>query len=327
MSQTLRWGVLSTARIADALVRAFSLSERNKLVAVASRDLAKARAWADKRSVPRAFGSYEEMLASDVIDAVYIPLPNSMHKEWTIRAAAQGKHILCEKPLANNAAEVREMIAAAQSNNVTLMEAFMYRFHPQYAQVQEMIAQGAIGELKIIRGTFGFALTRPEEIRWSKELAGGSLMDVGCYPVNASRLITGMEPVAVQASATWGETGVDASLAGVLEFPNGVIALIDSSFVIGGHQWVGISGTKGHIGIIEPFRMGEEPTTILYDHEDKHEMLHAQGANEYHRMVEHFYDVVVNHAPMRYPPSSSLAQMRVLDALYESVRTGKRVSV
>src|SRR5437868_9471772 len=150
----LRWGVLGTARIADALVRAIKLSGNSTLAAVASRDLSMAKAWATQRDVPLAFGSYEEMLASDAIDAVYVPLPNSMHKEWTIKAAQSGKHVLCEKPLAVSAAEVREIIAASESSGVKVMEGFMYRFHPLTTRMTELIAGGAIGELKVIRASF-----------------------------------------------------------------------------------------------------------------------------------------------------------------------------
>ncbi|MGB8647413.1 MAG: Gfo/Idh/MocA family oxidoreductase [Anaerolineae bacterium] len=327
MPKKLRWGILSTARIATQLVRAISLSTQNELVAVASREQARAEAWAHEHKVAHAFGSYDELLASELIDAVYIPLPNGLHQEWAIRAAEQGKHILCEKSLANNAAAAQAMAMAARQRGVLLMEAFMYRFHPQCAQVQQMIAEGAIGDLRIIRATFGFNLTRPDDIRWDKALGGGSLLDVGCYAVNVSRLLAGVEPVAVQASATWTPGEVDSSLVGVMEFPNGVIAAIDSSFQTGGHQWVGISGTQGHIGLVTPFRMDENPTTILYDHGGKSETARGRGANEYHQMVEHFSDAVLNSHPLSYPPESSLAQMRVLDALAESARSRRRIEL
>jgi D-xylose 1-dehydrogenase (NADP+, D-xylono-1,5-lactone-forming) len=348
----LRWGILSTARIADQLVRAIHLSSNSELVAVASRDLKRAQEWAQKRDVPRTFGSYEEMLASDAIDAVYLPLPNSLHAQWSLRAAQHHKHVLCEKPLASNAAEVAEMLRTAKSNGVKLMEAFMYRFHPQWQVVRRMLDEDAIGQVTLIRGTFDFYLGNLADIRLSKELAGGSLMDVGCYPVNAARMLMDAEPVAVQASAVWGRSpaqvvvpmsrastastsgtsasvsdSVDVSFVGALEFANGALAAIDSSFRAENHQWVGISGTKGHIGVLKPFRMGEESTTILLDHDGKGETLAVPGANEYHLMVEHFADAVLNDQPLAYPPEDSLRQIRVMDALYESAREGKRVLV
>src|SRR5437899_2642285 len=174
----LRFGILSTARITDALVRAIKMSSNAEVTAVASRDLSLAKDWAAQYGAPNIFGSYDEMLASDVIDAVYVPLPNGLHKEWSIRALNNGKHVLCEKPLANNAAEVREMIAASEANGVKLMEAFMYRFHPQIDRMMQLLSEGAVGEIKVIRASFGFRLERPNDVRWSAELAGGSLMDM-----------------------------------------------------------------------------------------------------------------------------------------------------
>src|SRR4051794_32806887 len=164
-TKRLRWGVLSTAHIADALVSAISLSPNGDLTAVASRDAAKAQDWAAQRNVSHAFGSYEELLASDEIDAVYIPLPNAMHKEWSIKALQQGKHVLCEKPLAASAADVREMIAAADASGVKLMEAFMYRFHPATSRLLELIKDGAIGTPRVIKATFGFRLDKRSEER------------------------------------------------------------------------------------------------------------------------------------------------------------------
>ena len=176
-----------------------------------------ARQWAAQRNVPHAFGSYEELLASDVIDAVYVPLPNAMHKEWSIKAMQQGKHVLCEKPLAASAGDVREMIAVADTSGVKLMEAFMYRFHPATVRLVELIKEGAIGSPAVIKATFGFRLDKPhdEDIRWSAELAGGALMDVGCYCVNLVRLLAGSEPTSVTARASWAATGVDEVAASV----------------------------------------------------------------------------------------------------------------
>ncbi|MGE5138585.1 MAG: Gfo/Idh/MocA family protein [Rudaea sp.] len=326
MATTLRWGILSTARIADALVRAIRASSDNELIAVASRDAVRAVEWAARRDVPHAFGSYEEMLASDVIDAVYIALPNSMHKEWATRAAEMGKHVLCEKPLALNAAEVEQMIAAAREYGVQLMEAFMYRFHPQYQEVKRMLADNAIGEIKILRASFEFLLDRPADIRLDKALGGGSLLDVGCYDVNVCRLIAQAEPVAVQAEAGWTPGDVDETFAAVLEFPKGVLAAIDCSFRAHYHQWFGISGTEGHIGLAQPFKTGGEPTTILYDHGDERtQSLHGDAANSYQLMVEEFANAVRGNRPPSYPPESSLTQAKVLDGLVESARTGRRV--
>ena len=331
-SNRLRWGVLGTARIADRLVRAWRLAENCELRAIASRDLAQARAWAAAREVPQAFGSYEEMLASDVIDAVYIPLPNALHKEWTIRAAQNGKHVLCEKPLAANAADAEAMIAAAEAHGVTLMEAFMYRFHPQTERLRQLVAEGAVGQVKLVRANFGFYLDRPADVRWSAELAGGALLDVGCYGVNVARLVLGAEPRAASACAVWAAGGVDELLSGVLEFADGVLAVVTCSLQTGAvqDQSVVVSGTQGRIVVAEPFLMGEEPVDIVIDSlapEGRIETVPVPGAYEYERMVTHFADSVLHGRPLAYPPANSLANMRVLDALREAARTGRTITL
>ncbi len=323
----LRWGILSTAKIADALVRAIKATTNCELAAVASRDAARAQAWARERNIPHAFGGYEEMLASDIVDAVYICLPNGLHKEWSLRAAAQHKHVLCEKPLASNAGEVEEMIRAAKANHVLLMEAFMYRFHPQIRRVQELIADGSVGDLKMVRATFGYTQDRPGDIRWRPELAGGALMDVGCYCVNISRLIMRREPIAARAAAVWAPSGVDESLSGILEFPGGAMGLVDCSFKTYSRQWAGVSGTRGQLSLPEPFRIGNREATIYYDQAGVTEVLEAPGADEYQQMVAHFADAVLEGKALSYPPEDSLNQMRVIDGLYLSARNGCRVEL
>jgi xylose dehydrogenase (NAD/NADP) len=325
----LRWGVLGAARIADVLVRAFRKSNNGELAGVASRDLQRAQLWARERDIPHAFGSYDEMLASDLVDAVYIPLPNALHKEWSIRAAQSGKHVLCEKPVATSAAEVQEMIAAADANRVKMMEAFMYRFHPQIERVRQLMASGAIGEVKMVRATFGFYLDRPNDVRWMRELGGGALMDVGCYCVNVVRLLMGAEPAAASASAVWAATGVDESLAGVLEFPSGVLGSIDCSMQVGPRmqQRLTVSGTRGLIELADPFRVTEEPVVIAIDRAGEIETVEVPGADEYHLMVEHFADAVLNDQPLRYSLQESLGNMRAIEGLYEAARTGRRVVV
>ncbi|MBV6522162.1 MAG: Inositol 2-dehydrogenase/D-chiro-inositol 3-dehydrogenase [Gemmatimonadaceae bacterium] len=226
----IRWGVLSTANIGRHRVNPAIQSSRNgTLCAVASRDAGRARDFARDMRIPRHYGSYDALLADTDIDAVYIPLPNSMHRDWSRRAAEHGKHVLCEKPLALNAAECREMRVAASSNGTLLMEAFMYRFHPRSERLVHIARSGALGELRAIRSAFTFQLTRPGNIRLVPELGGGALMDVGCYCVNASRTIAGCEPLSVQAVATWGPTGVDMELTGMLVFPGGLVSHFDCS--------------------------------------------------------------------------------------------------
>ena len=215
----LKWGVLSTANIGRVAVNpAIQASSNGELVAVASRDLETARLFAEKAEIPKSYGSYEELLADPGIDAIYNPLPNSLHSDWTIRAAEAGKHILCEKPLALNALECQEMADAAERCGVRMMEAFMYRFHPQTEKVLQLVRGGTIGEVSVIRSCFTFRLTDPTNIRLDPILGGGSLMDVGCYCVNVSRTVAAGEPVEVQAFAQWASSGVDEQMSGTLRF-------------------------------------------------------------------------------------------------------------
>lgn len=328
----VRWGVLGTARIADTVIPGLLKASNSRLVAVASRDAAKAREWAQARGLEHYFGSYDAMLASDLIDAVYIPLPNALHVEWSIRAAEHGKHVLCEKPIATRAPDVEELIAAQQRSGVKVMEAFMYRFHPQTERIRQLITGGAIGETRIVRAAFDFLLSRPNDVRLSKELGGGALLDVGCYCVNVASIVAGMPPGAVTASAVWSEEGVDTSLVGTLEFPNGVLGVIDCSFQVGTsmQQKLEVSGTGGLIRVAQPFRMSEEDTTIIVDKADKAgtvEQVQVPGGQEYQFMVEHFADAVLNDTALSYTLEDSLANMRVLDALIESARTGRRADV
>lgn len=328
----LRWGVLGTARIADTVIPGLKKAHNSELVAVASRDPEKAREWAQAHGAKHYFGSYDEMLASDLIDAVYIPLPNALHVEWSIRAAECGKHVLCEKPIATHARQVEELIAATQHSGVKVMEAFMYRFHPQTERIRQLITGGAIGETRIVRATFDFLLSRTNDVRLSKELGGGALLDVGCYCVNIANLVVGSPPSAVTASAVWSGEGVDLSLVGTLEFPNGVLGTIDCSFQVGTsmQQWLQVSGTGGLLHVAEPFRMGEEDMTIIVDKADKEgtvEQVRVPGANEYQLMVEHFAGAVLNNTDLSYTLEDSLANMRVLDALKEAARTGRRVEL
>lgn len=333
-SDTVRWGVISTANIGRAAVNpAIQASGNGELVAVASRTEAAARAFADEWGIAEHYGSYEALLGADGIDAVYIPLPNNMHKEWTIRAAEAGKHVLCEKPLALNAAECEEMEAAAAEHGVKLMEAFMYRFHPRSRRVLEMVREGAIGELKTIRSAFTFRLTRPDNIRWMPELGGGSLMDVGCYCVNASRTIVGEEPAVVQATASRADTGVDDHLVGILRFPGGVVAHFDCALTMERCEFYEVAGTEAHLRVPAAFLPGTADA-VIEEHRGRGDAVvhRITGADEYQLMVEHFADCVLNDEQPCYPAAEAVRNMRVIEALYESaaedgaavtVRTGE----
>jgi xylose dehydrogenase (NAD/NADP) len=190
-TKTLRWGLLSTARINRALIPPLQASKRSQLCAVASRSQAKADEFASQCGIPRTHNSYEALLADPEIDVIYIPLPNSLHAEWTIRAVEAGKHVLCEKPLAVSTAEVDAIIAAAQAHGKIVAEAFMYRHHPQTLKIKALVDSGAIGELRMVRGAFTFNINRPDDVRLDPQLGGGSIWDVGCYPLSFTRYVVG----------------------------------------------------------------------------------------------------------------------------------------
>lgn len=334
MNKKLRWGILSTAKIGiKAVIPAIKQSNNGEVAAIASRRMETALEVAKSLDIPRAFGSYEELLESREVDAVYIPLPNNLHKEWAVRAAEHGKHILCEKPFALNAAEVDEMISAAQKNHVLLMEAFMYRFHPQFAKLKSMIADGTIGNLQIIRSAFCFRLQDAHNIRLNAELGGGALMDVGCYCVNMSRLVAGAEPLEVEAIALTGKSGVDETLIGILRFPDDVTAHFDCSFRTDYREWLEVQGTARRMDLPRPIKPGTRSAEIFlrYDENDhtspESSLIMAPAANHYRLMVQQFAQAALEGKDLPYPPEDGRANMRVIDALFESARTGRSVRI
>ncbi len=243
----LRVGILGAANIARSFVAGVKLSNRVTVSAVASRDADKARAFARELAIARHFGSYEALLADRDIDAVYIPLPNSLHAEWSIRAAGAGKHVLCEKPLSASAAEARAMFDAARRHGVHLVEGYPYRAQPQTLKLRELLDAGVIGDVRLIQASFGFTLGAGENIRLSPQLAGGALMDIGTYPVSLARMIAKARPTRVHAAAQWTGGGVDRALAATLEFDSGLFAQITCSFSACLHRQALIAGSNGVI--------------------------------------------------------------------------------
>lgn len=319
MADRLRLGVLSTARIGlNHLIPAAKLSTLAEVTAIASRDGAKAAEAAQRLAIPTAHGSYEALLADPNIDAVYISLPNRMHKEWTIRCAAAGKHVLCEKPVARRAADAQEMADACRRAGVVLMEAFMYRHHPQQQRVKELLAQGVIGQPKLIRASFCFAMRNPDgNIRVNAELEGGALMDVGCYAVNVSRFLFDAEPAAVEAFQVVPERfGVDMTFAGVLRFPGDRLAVIDCSFEVGSGGKYEISGTEGSIRVDRAFTPGDSAVTVqLAVNGRQNEEI--PGSNQYTHEVDHFVHSI--RAGRLLPPAEDgVANTRVIEALYRA---------
>ncbi|MGB1287537.1 MAG: Gfo/Idh/MocA family protein [Aggregatilineales bacterium] len=321
MSKKIKWGVLSTAGIGrKRVIPAIQQSNNGIVHAVASRNLDSARLFADKLDIPVAYGSYEELLTDPDIDAIYNPLPNSMHAEWSIKAAEAGKPMLCEKPLASNTDEAQKMVDAFAGRDILFAEAFMYRFHPQTVRVKQLLDEGTIGTLQGIMAAFTFPVQDESNIRLNVDLAGGSLMDVGCYCVNVIRLMTGAEPVSVQAFANM-HNGVDESLTGILKFESGVLAHFDSSLRSSYNHMYQLRGTKGRILVEEAFVPQPDTTTTIriWDETGVHTAISIAPANHYTLMAEDFADALLNNRPPRYAPQDAVEQMRVLDSLYAAL--------
>jgi D-xylose 1-dehydrogenase (NADP+, D-xylono-1,5-lactone-forming) len=325
--RTLKWGIMSTARINRALISPLRMSPRNRLEAVASRDGERAKRYASEWEIPRSFGSYEALLADPDIDAVYISLPNHLHKEWTVKAAQAGKHVLCEKPLALTPEEVDEMIAAAQANGVVVAEAFMYRHHPQTLKVQELIAGGAIGELRLIRGGFTFFLDRPGDVRLKPELGGGSIWDVGCYPISYARFIAGGEaPAEVVGWQEMGPTGVDIAFQGLMRFANGVRAQFDCGFASALRTPMEFVGTKGSIVLTASFKPDASGRFYLLRGDDV-EVIPVDDVELYLGEVEDLAEAVLHGKPQRITLADSRANIETIRAFIRSAEEGRAITL
>jgi len=314
----VNWGILSTADIGiERVIPAIGESPSGRVAAIASRSAGKAREVAENLGIPQSYGSYSELLDSQEVDAVYIPLPNSMHCEFTVLAAENGKHVLCEKPLALDSHECRQMISACERNHVLLMEAFMYRFHPQITKLKEIVDAGKIGTLSTIRATFRIAMSDLDDIRYQKELGGGALYDVGCYCVNSMRLLVGDEPVSVQGTARFNDQkGVDETFVGMLRFPGLELGIFDCAFRSSPLQTLEVVGDSGTLELPAPFVAGDSPTILKHGAEP--ETFRIEKANPYQLMVEHFNQCILNNEKPRYPPEDGFKNMRVIDTLFAS---------
>jgi predicted dehydrogenase len=322
----MRWGILGPGRISRSFLTGLAGSATEHAVAVGSRDLARAEAAAREFGVERAYGSYEELLADDAVEAVYVGTPNAAHARWSIAAAAAGKHVLCEKPLGVSRAEAETMFAAAQEHGVWLMEAFMYRFHPRTLRLAELVAAGDIGAPTLVRSSFGFTVTDAANVRLSADLAGGALMDVGCYPVNAARMLAG--PVAgVSASARFQD--VDVTLAGVLDHAGGALSLVSCSFVSGRHNALQVVGSDGVIDLPEAFTPPKDrPSTLVVTRGTASEELTFPPLDQYTAEAEGFAALVKvgpDAGLPQMPPAESLDNASTIDALLTAARRGPEV--
>ncbi len=329
MADVVRWGILGAANIASwQFVPAVRASRRGVLAAVAARDGARAAAFAAANGVARAVVGYEALLALPEIDAVYIGLPNSLHAPWTIAAARAGKHVLCEKPWASNAAEALSSVEACERAGVVHFEAFVYRCHPQTLRVRDWLAEGAVGTVRTVHATFHFRMPperRRVDIRMRADLAGGALMDVGCYPVSWLRFVFGEEPVAATASAVW-EAGVDSQLVGMLHFSGGRAGTLSGSFDSPGSLETRVVGTDGQIVVTQPYHPRAPGATVTLRREGRPAETHEDARDEppFLAAVEHFHDRILDGAPPLHPGRDALGNMAAIDALLASAREGGR---
>jgi len=326
-NKILNWGLLSTARINRALIPPLQVSKRNHLLAVASRSQEVADAYAKEKKILRAYGSYEALLADPEIDVIYNPLPNHLHAVWTIKAIEAGKHVLCEKPLALSVAEVDAIRAAAHKHGRVVAEAFMYRHHPQTLKVQELVKNGSIGSLKLIRGSFSFILSREEDIRLlDPAMGGGSIWDVGCYPISYARTVVGENPLEVFGWQVTGKTGIDETFVGQMRFAGDVHAQFDSSFVIPNHSFMEIVGSEGTLSIPTPFKPGVNERIFL-TRDEKIETIKVKGQELYLGEVEDMADAILLGKDSLVSLHDSRANVAVINGLLESARVGKSISI
>lgn len=318
MSQTIQWGILGFARIArNSVIPAIQRSHNGKLVALASRDNDKLAQARREFVIPNTYTRYEDLLAAPEVQAVYIPLPNSLHCSWAIAALEAGKHVLCEKPLALNAAEARRMSDAAAANKRVLMEAFMYRYSDRTRQLEAILKSGVLGDIRHVNASFRFHLDRPNTIKVMPELGGGALYDVGCYPVNLLDLVTGgRKPVACHAEASF-ENGADNNLSAVLRYENGLIASIHCGFNAQPYVRAEIIGTEGVLEVPDPFL--DVAGELFLKRGKSEERIAVAESNRYLEQVEDFAAAILEQRQPRLALEESIRNMEVLDMLYASL--------
>jgi predicted dehydrogenase len=320
----VRVGFLSTARINDALLTGARETDTVEVVAVASRDAARAEAYARERGIGRAHRSYDALLADDDVEAVYVSLPNSLHHEWTLRALAAGKHVLCEKPYTRRPAEVDEAFDAAERAGLVLAEAFMWRHHPQAERFRELVAGGAVGELRLVRAAFSFLLTRAGDVRLDPGLDGGALMDVGCYCVSGARLLAGEPARASGEQVVRG--GVDVRFAGTLAFAGGVLAHFDCGFDLPGRAELAAVGSAGELRLDDPWLARTEGIELRRP-DGRVERLEVERANRYTAQWDDFAAAVRGERQPLLGRADALGQARAIDALYRAAAERRTIDV
>jgi predicted dehydrogenase len=319
----VKWGIVSTADINRKVIPGAHASAKVELVAVASRDQDRADDYAREWDIPRAYGSYEALLADPDVEAVYISLPNTLHAEWSIKALDAGKHVLCEKPFSRHPEEVEASFDAAERNGLLLSEAFMYRHNPQTARLTELVRDGAIGELRLIRSAFSYGLYDHDNIRLRTDVEGGALMDVGCYNVSGSRLLGG-EPERVWGEAWYGPSGTDWVFAGMLRFPGDVVATFDCGTALPNRDELEAIGSEGSLFLDDPWHCVHPVIELRRD--DGSERIELEPVDSYRLELENLSDAIRGEAELLLGREDALGQARALEALHRSATTGAPVS-
>jgi D-xylose 1-dehydrogenase (NADP+, D-xylono-1,5-lactone-forming) len=325
---TIRWGLLSTAHINHRVIPAIRASSRGKLVAVASRDLENARSYAARWKIPSFFGSYQSMLDSGLVDAVYISLPNHLHAEWSIRAMQAGVHVLCEKPFALTLEEVDRMIATSQESGHVLAEAFMYRHHPQTKIAGEWVRSGRLGEITQVWSVFNFMLTERDNVRLAPEYGGGCLWDVGVYPLSFAQYIYGGPPKSVFGMQQVGESGVDETFAGQMGYPGGGLAQITASFRTPFTIYAEVIGTQGRLILTRPFTSMEKGCHLTFHPtEGRAQEIPVPRQELYIGEIEDMQDAILAGKPPYLSLAETRNHVRTVLALYKSARSGMPVTL
>ena len=321
----MAWGILSTARIGARLVEGARQTDRAEIVAVASRNEPAAQQFAETHDIPRAHGSYDALLADRAVEAVYIPLPNSMHVDWTLRALQAGKHVLCEKPMERRPERVVQAFDLAQERGLVLSEAFMWRHNPQTLALRALLDDGAIGAVRLIRASFSFVLDRDPDVRLDPALDGGALMDVGCYAVSGVRLVAGGEPTSIAAQVVTGPTGVDLRLTGLLRFDGDVLAIVDCGLDVTSRSELEIAGSEGRIVLGDPWHCIDPK--IVVERGSGQEIVEVQRADSYRLELHDMAAAIRDDRPPLLGREDALGQSRAIHALYRAAAEGCAVAV
>jgi D-xylose 1-dehydrogenase (NADP+, D-xylono-1,5-lactone-forming) len=324
MADAVRWGILSTADINRKVIPGLRRSGKAELIAVASRDAAPAEAYAREWEIARAYGSYDELLADPDVEAIYNPLPNTMHVDWSIKALEAGKHVLCEKPLTRHPEDAVKAFDAADRAGRVLSEAFMYRHNPQTKKLQELVDSGTIGELRLIRSAFSYGMYDEENIRLRPDAEGGALMDVGCYCVSGSRLLAG-EPERVFGEAWYGPSGTDWVFSGTMRFPGNVIASFDCGTAMIERDELEAVGSEGSLFLDDPWHANSPAIELRRN--DGVERIDLEHADSYQLEIENVSDVIRGSGELLLGREDALAQAQALEALHESATRGTPVTL